>query len=170
MAGIELNTEIRDQVTSEVLDQIVRNMGSLRPALMEIGEHLQGSVEERFRTETDPEGQPWEPLSPLTLANKRNDKILTESGGPGLRGSIHYQVGSNSLEQGTNKIYGAIHQLGGTIRAKRAPALAIGRPGGAFALVKQVTIPARPYLGLSEDDRQAIDAILTRHTLPETAR
>jgi phage virion morphogenesis protein len=170
MAGIELNTQIRDEVTSEVLERIARNMGSLRPALLEIGEHLQGSVEERFRTETDPEGQPWEPLSPFTLANKRNDKILTESGGPGLRGSIHYQVGSNSLEQGTNKIYGAIHQLGGTIRAKRAPALAIGSPGGAFALVKQVKIPARPYLGLSEDDRQAIDAILTRQTLPETAR
>lgn len=170
MAGIELNTEIRDQITSDVLDQIVRNMGSLRPALLEIGEHLQGSVEERFRTETDPEGNPWEPLSEFTKANKRNDQILTESGGSGLRGSIHYQAGNHSLEQGTNKIYGAIHQLGGIIRAKRAPALAIGRSGGAFALVKQVEIPARPYLGLSDDDRRAIDAILTRHTLPETAR
>lgn len=168
MAGIELNTQIRDQVTSDVLEQIVRNMGSLRPALLEIGEHLQGSVEERFRTQTDPEGNPWEPLSPFTLANKRNNQILTESGG--LRGSIHYQSGSDTLEQGTNKIYGAIHQLGGTIRAKRAPALAIGRPDGEFALVKKVEIPARPYLGLSADDRRAIDAILTRHTLPETAR
>jgi phage virion morphogenesis protein len=170
MAGIELKAEIRGQVTSDVLEQIVRNMGSLRPALMEIGEHLQGSVEDRFRSETDPEGRSWAELAPLTLANKRNNLILTESGGPGLRGSIHYRVGSDTLEQGTNKIYGAIHQLGGTIRAKRAPALAIGRPGGAFALVKQVRIPARPYLGLSEDDRQAIDAILVRHALPDAAR
>ncbi len=170
MAGIALKTEIRDQVTSDALDQIVRNMGSLRPALLEIGEHLQGSVEERFRTETDPEGNPWEPLTEFTKANKRNNQILTESGGSGLRGSIHYQAGNHSLEQGTNKIYGAIHQLGGTIRARRAPALAIGRSGGEFALVKQVEIPARPYLGVSDSDRQAIDAILTRHALPETAR
>lgn len=169
MAGIELKAEIRDQVTSEVLDRIVRNMGSTRPALLEIGEHLQASVEERFRTETDPEGRPWAPLTDFTRANKRNDKILTESGGPGLRGSIHYRAGTDQLEQGTNKIYGAIHQLGGIIKAKRG-SLAIGRPGGEFALVKQVRIPARPYLGLSASDREAIDRILMRHAMPDLQR
>ena len=167
MAGIDLRTEVRDQITSDVLDQVVRNMGSLRPALMEIGEHLQGAVEERFRSETDPEGNPWEPLSDFTKANKRNDQILTESGGPGLRGSIHYRAGNDYLEQGTNKIYGAIHQLGGTIKAKGSGGLAIGRPSGAFAIVKQVKIPARPYLGLSDSDRQVIDEILARHALPQ---
>lgn len=101
MAGIELKHEIRDQITSDVLRQIERNMGSTRPALLEIGEHLQGSVEERFRTETDPQGRPWEPLTDFTKANKRGNQILTESGGAGLRGSIHYRVGSD-FEQGTN--------------------------------------------------------------------
>lgn len=166
MAGIELRHEIRDEQVAEMLGRMRRNVENLRPALLEIGEHLQGAVEERFRTETDPEGNPWEPLSAFTLANKRNDQILTESGGSGLRGSIHYQVGKNVLEQGTNKIYGAIHQLGGTIRAKGG-SLAIGRPDGAFALVKQVTIPARPYLGLSDEDRQVIDEILVRHAAPQ---
>lgn len=170
MAGIELKHEIRDQITSDVLRQIERNMGSTRPALMEIGEHLQGSVEERFRTETDPQGRSWEPLTDFTKANKRGNQILTESGGAGLRGSIHYRVGSDSLEQGTNKIYGAIQQLGGTIKAKRGGALAIGRPDGAFAVVKQVTIPAREYLGLSASDREVIDQILQRHALPADAR
>ncbi|UXF57484.1 virion morphogenesis protein [Chromohalobacter phage YPCBV-1] len=168
MAGIELKHEIRDEQVAEMLGRMRRNVENLRPALLEIGEHLQGSVEERFRNETDPEGNPWEPLSDFTKANKRNDQILTESGGSGLRGSIHYQAGRTSLEQGTNKIYGAIHQLGGTIRAKGG-ALAIGRPGGAFALVKQVTIPARPYLGLSDEDREVTDEILTRHALPSEA-
>ncbi|MCE8004231.1 phage virion morphogenesis protein [Billgrantia ethanolica] len=170
MAGIELRHEIHDQVTTDVLRQIERNMGSTRPALLEIGEHLQGSVEERFRTETDPQGRPWAPLSDFTKANKRGNQILTESGGAGLRGSIHYRVQDNALEQGTNKIYGAIHQLGGTIKAKGGGALAIGRPDGEFALVKQVTIPAREYLGLSVDDREVIDAILQRHALPPEAR
>ncbi|MAZ33392.1 MAG: phage virion morphogenesis protein [Thalassospira sp.] len=165
MAGIELKTDIRDRVTDEMFDQIIRNMGSLRPALLEIGEHLQGSVEERFRTETDPEGNAWTPLTAFTKANKRTDQILTESSGSGLRGSIHYTAGNDTLEQGTNKIYGAIHQLGGVIKPKNGSALAIGKPGGEFALVKQVTIPARAYLGLSDDDKQAIDAILARHAM-----
>lgn len=168
MAGITLNYDINDEQVAEMLGRMRENLQNLRPALLEIGEHLQGSVEERFRTETDPEGNPWEPLSDFTKANKRGDQILTESGSSGLRGSIHYRAGRDFLEQGTNKIYGAIHQLGGTIKA-RGGALAIGRPDGAFALVKQVTIPARPYLGLSDDDRQVIDEILQRHALPANA-
>ncbi|SFT73913.1 phage virion morphogenesis protein [Halomonas saccharevitans] len=164
MAGIALNVDINNEQVAEMLGRMRRNVENLRPALLEIGEHLQGAVEERFRTETDPEGHPWEPLSDFTKANKRNDQILTESGGAGLRGSIHYRAGRDTLEQGTNKIYGAIHQLGGTIRAKGG-SLAIGRPGGAFALVKKVTIPARPYLGLSDEDRQVIDEILGRYAL-----
>lgn len=170
MAGIEINTKIHDHIASDVIKRIIENMGSLRPALFDIGEHMQGSVEERFRTETDPHGNPWEPNTAFTKANKRNDQILTESGGPGLRGSIHYEVGTHSLEQGTNKIYGAIHQLGGVIKAKGGGALAIGRPGGAFALVKQVTIPQREYLGLSKEDRDIIEEILLRHALPPDAR
>ncbi len=169
MAGVEITTQIQDHIASDVLEQIIRNMGNLRPVLFDIGEHMQGSVEERFRTETDPHGRPWEPNTEFTKKNKRNSQILTESGGPGLRGSIHYQVGSDSLEQGTNKIYGAIHQLGGTIKAKGG-ALAIGRPDGAFALVKQVTIPQREYLGLSKDDRDIIEEILLRHALPPQAQ
>jgi len=170
MAGIEMRVDIHDEQIVELLSRIRRNIDNPRPMLLEIGEHLQGSVEERFRTETGPDGNPWEPLSEFTKANKRNDQILTESGGSGLRGSIHYQVNRTSLEQGTNKIYAAIHQLGGTIKAKGGGALAIGRPDGAFALVKQVTIPARPYLGLSDSDREVIDEILLRYALPPEAQ
>ncbi|CAM5520929.1 phage virion morphogenesis protein [Eoetvoesiella caeni] len=170
MAGIEIKTQVLDHVASDVLDRIIENMGNLRPVLFDIGEYMQGSVEERFRNETDPHGQPWEPLTEFTKKNKRGNQILTESGGSGLRGSIHYEVGSTSLEQGTNKIYGAIHQLGGTIKAKGGGALAIGRPGGAFALVKQVTIPQREYLGLSKEDRDIIDETLWRHALPPAAQ
>ncbi len=57
-------------------------------------------------------------------------------------------MGDGVLEQGTNKIYGAIHQPGGIIRAKNGGRLTIGNPKKAFAPFQQVEIPARPYLGL----------------------
>ncbi|WP_440130685.1 phage virion morphogenesis protein [Achromobacter pulmonis] len=63
-----------------------------------------------------------------------------------------------------------MHQLGGIIRAKNGGRLAIGNPKKAFALVQQVEIPARPYLGLSKEDRQVIEEILVRHALPPEAR
>ena len=171
MSGIELKADIRDRVTTDILKKIQRNMDNLRPALMEIGEHLQGSVEQRFRDETDPSGKDWEPLTAFTLANKRTSSILTESGGSGLRSSIHYSVSNDELVQGSNKIYAAIHQFGGIIRAKSGGALAIGKSGGKgeFALVRQVSIPARPYLGLSADDCRTIDAVLARYMQPDSA-
>lgn len=47
--------------------------------------------------------------------------------------------------------YALIHELGGTITAKAAKALAIQLPDGGVAFVKSVTIPARPYLRPSAD-------------------
>lgn len=42
--------------------------------------------------------------------------------------------------------YALIHELGGTIVATKAKALAIPQPDGSVRFVKSVTIPARPYL------------------------
>lgn len=33
--------------------------------------------------------------------------------------------------------------------------------GGSFVLAKQVTIPARPFIGLSDDNRQEIVDLVT---------
>jgi len=168
MAGASFKAEIRDEDVQRDLQRIMRNMGTTVPAMKDAGEYMQRSVSDRFRKEEDPEGRPWEPLSPFTLANKRNDKILTERGGPGLRGSIHYRAGEGVLEQGTNKIYGAVHQFGATIKPKSGKSLAIGSPKGRFALVGSVTIPARPYLGVSDEDRERIREIVLRHALSGT--
>lgn len=165
MAGATLRTRVDDEAIDRALSHMRRVAENPAPALKDIGEYLQRSVDDRFRSETDPQGRPWEPLSGFTKANKRNDKILTERGGPGLRGSIHYRVDGDTLEQGTNKIYAAIHQFGGTITAKSG-SLAIGDPKGAFALVKSVRIPARPYLGFSSEDSKEVERILQRHANP----
>ena len=47
--------------------------------------------------------------------------------------------------------YARIHELGGTITAKTAKALAIPLPDGGVAFAQSVTIPARPYLRPSGD-------------------
>jgi len=48
-------------------------------------------------------------------------------------------------------VYARIQELGGVIRPKRAQALAIPQPDGSVRLVKQVKIPARPYLRPAAD-------------------
>jgi phage gpG-like protein len=55
-------------------------------------------------------------------------------------------------------VYAAIHQWGGTIVPKTAPALFV--PG--YGTLRRVTIPARPYLGISSQDAADITAIAQR--------
>nr|WP_308700766.1 phage virion morphogenesis protein [Pseudoalteromonas haloplanktis] len=62
-----------------------------------------------------------------------------------LRDTFAYNVGDESLEFGTNMEYGAIHQFGGN--SDMIPRLA--------------AIPARPFLGLSQDDEKEVIEILS---------
>jgi HK97 gp10 family phage protein len=61
---------------------------------------------------------------------------------------------------GTNIIYARIHELGGTIKAKKGQYLKFFIKG-KFIQVKQVTIPARPYLTPAiEDNVTEIEKII----------
>ena len=105
---------------------------SLMPRL---GEYLLTSTQDRFKTQTDPDGQPWEALKHPSLKKKNQRKILTLDGF--LRKNLRYQVlGETTVQVGSNEPYAATHQYG------------------------RDAIPARPFLGLSAQDRQEIQAII----------
>lgn len=63
-----------------------------------------------------------------------------------LRRSIVEYHNGNSMEVGTNVVYGAIHEYGGIIRPKNGKYLTF-KKGNKFIRVKQVTMPARPFIG-----------------------
>jgi len=129
--------------------------------LGEIGETLLASTRQRFSTETDPSGRRWAPNSPATIASYlrrrggTGKKILTDSGM--LADSLRWQLtggfslgshrfgGGRGVSVGTNLVYGAMQQFGG--RKSQWPHL-------------WGDIPARPYLGLSDQDRVRIRAIM----------
>jgi phage gpG-like protein len=80
-----------------------------------------------------------------------------------LRASIAATpVTDNEVWIGTNVIYAAIHEFGGVIRAKNAPALFFfWEEKGVFVRTQQVTIPARPYLrpALLDNKAEILNAI-----------
>jgi phage gpG-like protein len=86
-----------------------------------------------------------------------------------LRGSVAYQVidGGAGVAVGVKRNYGnnvgpQVHQFGAIIRPRTKKALAIPMPDGSMRFVKQVAIPARPFLGLSEDDKTTVLDVLNR--------
>ncbi len=133
------------------------------PLLRQIGVYLVHSTHERFNAGTDPQGSPWKPLLPAYAAVKTGTGILIGSGmSGGLQGSITFDTGVDSVVWGSNKIYAAVHQFGAVIRPTKAKALRFFL-GPTLVIARQVTIPARPYLGLSAADDEEIAELAGRY-------
>lgn len=63
-------------------------------------------------------------------------------------------VNKDGAEVGTDRIYGAIHQVGGTIRTKNKPFL-VFKSGGKTWRVKSVKMPPRPFFPFTPDGQLA---------------
>jgi len=93
---------------------------SAKPLFEQLGRVLKTSTQLRFRNQRGPDGGAWEKS---WRARNEGGQTLSLSGR--LRRSITYQATNNSVAVGTNVLYAAIHQFGGTIRAKSGPFLSI---------------------------------------------
>lgn len=120
-----------------------------------MAEALRTSTRERFKAQKSPEGKAWQPS---IRAQSEGGVTLTETAA--LRNSIRATSNKTGFAVGTNLVYARPHQLGDegrkmTIRAKTSRGLRF-KIGGKWITKKQVTIttntPARPYLGISEED------------------
>jgi len=139
MTGISFELDAGDiNIAADKLDELA---GFQRHELLDmLGGMVAEQTKERIATEkTSPDGAPWKP-------NRRGGDILVLEGH--LLSSIDHQVSGNQAEVGSAMVYAAIHQHGGTIKAKSAKKLAFSA-GNQMFFVDSVDIPARPYLGLS---------------------
>lgn len=104
----------------------------LRPILNTIGHELTESTKTRIQDEKrSPEGEAWKPLEPGYAARKRQES----SGGilvyvGNLLQSITYNVSPTKVLVGSNEVYANRHQQ------------------------------TRPYLGVSDDDANAINQFI----------
>ena len=122
-----------------------------------LAEGARESTLERFKQSKGPDGRRWKTS---IRAAQEGGKTLIQSAQ--LRNSIHAKSDTSGFALGTNVKYAATHQFGEsgrTIRARKKKALRF-QVGGKWVTKKQVriTIPARPFLGLSEDDMQEMKA------------
>ena len=189
----EVRVDLKSREVSAALERLRLSLplgGDLSPAMRSMARVLKTGAQLRFRTATDPDGNPW-------LKSRR----VSEGGGQTLsltrrlRNSLTTAADQNTATVGTNVAYAAIHQFGGVIRAKRGPFLAIpitaaARSAGSprnmtglhvwqtlkgqfvmgtdkgivhFLLRRQVTMPARPFLGASDSDRAELLSVLQQH-------
>jgi len=138
MAGANIQIQVDDAQLLAALDNLIKAGTNMTPMFADIGEHLLLSHAERFDRQVDPDGVPWEPLSDAYQARKPKnaDKILVLD--DYLRGLLAYNPHADELEFGSNRVYAATHQFGDESRG----------------------IPARPFLGVSDEDGDEIIQIL----------
>lgn len=139
--------EVDDQEILAALRHLQQATGNLRPALLRIGEQLKESTQQRFSSKTSPGGQAWLGNSDLTIERKGRDFPLTDGGT--LGGTIDFQLfGDDGVDIGSPMEYAAMMQFGGT--------------KSEFSHLWG-DIPGRPFLGISEQDKIDILAIIQRH-------
>lgn len=157
MAGVILETTVvGSEAARRGFAQIARVMTNTTPLMGAIGTGLVSIRHDRFQRGSGPGGEAWAPLNPAYAAIKRGPGILRESGmRGGLMGSITRRASNDSVEVGTNKIYGAVHQFGATIRPVRAEKLRFRLMQGLVS-ADEVTIPARRYMDIDQDDEMLI--------------
>ncbi len=106
-----------------------------------IGALLESSTKRRIADEKSaPDGTPWVPWSEAYDDTREEHHSLLVGEGNLLDSVQNYSAGAEA-RVGTNLVYGAIHHFGGE---------EVGS-----------NIPARPYLGLSANDRAEIMALVT---------
>lgn len=175
--GIRLS--VSNDTVSATLDRIDRVADNPAAIMADIASFLVQRSEHHIETETGPDGK-WQPLSPRTAAKRS---------GRSRRGTAHMLRVSNRLYSsitgdssateaavGTNVIYAAVQQLGGTVQIPEREQeihLVKTNRGQRFArasakrsrsrVVKigahTITIPARPYLYLTDEDAAEIELI-----------
>lgn len=122
-----------------------------------LAEGVRESTLERFKQSKDPDGKKWKTS---IRASSENGKTLIQSSQ--LRNSINSVSDATGFAVGTNAKHAATHQFGEpgrTIRARKKKALRF-MVDGKWVSKKQVRIriPARPFLGLSDEDMREIKA------------
>lgn len=136
--------ELKADAVTGALDRAAALLDDMTPLMQDIGELLAASTKARFALGEAPDGSKWSANSPVTLTRKTDSRPLY--GPTGLLSSqIFHEASAAQVEVGSNRIYAAMMQFGGT--------------KAQFAHLWG-TIPARPFLGLSAEDETNIIATI----------
>jgi phage virion morphogenesis protein len=133
------------------INSAIKEWTDLTPHMRAIGDYLESITDERFDNQRAPNGRRWAALSPRYAKRKAKDPRKKKGAGilvltSRMRKDIKKKATKNSVELGIKD--GASNET-----KKKAAAHNYGAP--------KRNIPARPFIGLTNDDRKEILGILS---------
>jgi phage virion morphogenesis protein len=125
-----------------------------QPVMAAIGDALVASTRLRIDASKTPTGETFAPVV-------RGGKPLRDTSAH-IYNALHSRATNDAVVVGVPYAWARVHQFGAVIRAKNVPYLRFLIRGKGWASKKQVTITARPWLGISAFDSGNITDILRR--------
>lgn len=151
---IEFDTTQADALLREV----AANLSDMTPVMDQIGEVLINSTRARFDQGIAPDGTAWAPNTPATIARKGSAKPLIGQTRI-LSRTIFHAPRADGVSWGSSLIYSAVQQMGAGKGVFGQTSSGQSIPFG--------TIPARPFIGISDDDSTAIITALEAFLDPD---
>ncbi len=135
-ARLEVNWDMLD------LDVSLLSLGNKYDLLSQLSQSVVGQTKERFESKRAPDGHEWVGRSPAYLKTNPPGSTLVRGGF--LKDTITDQIYSPEVAVVGSKLsYAKVHQYGGK-----------GEFNG-----QQINIPARPYLGVSRENKATLRKI-----------
>ena len=138
-----IRIDFNDDEVQAMLAGLNRRFGDLRTLMNVLGDDLVRSTRDRMRRGETPEGAPFAPRPQTTLdiyARKKFSYGLPLNRSGDMIREISFFAGSDFVEVGSNERQAAVMQFGAAKRSFKGVS-----PWG--------NIPARPDLGLSDQDK-----------------
>lgn len=157
--AFSISFDLDDIRAQSAMARLAAASDDMMPFMDSVGQLLVDSAKERIGvTNLGPDGAVW-PQS--FRARLDGGKTLRQDGF--LLDSIARSPAPDHVLVGSNLPYAAVHQFGAVIRAKSAEGLSFTLADGSHHVVSQVTIPARPYIGISVEDEATIFDLVEVH-------
>lgn len=150
MTDFQVEVEISSPALLAMLQRLEAFGEDQRVVMDDLAEGLLNRTQDRFDTQTSPDGDTWAELTGAYKARKLRkgypETLLVMEGR--LRNELRPESGRDFAAVMTAALpYAAIHQFGGKAGMATGPA----------------AIPARPYMGASPDDMAWIERTVAEH-------
>lgn len=170
-----ISVDVRTQGSElERYQRVLETLGNreLKAELLDsIGAVVESQTRRRISDEKSaPDGTPWAPWSAGYAKGRHGNQSLLQAGG-GLLDSIEYQVQGDKVRIGSALRYAAVHQEGfdGAVAVSPHQRLINQAFGKALkfpvyqsvsGFARQMAIPARTFLGLSDDNQAELLTVI----------
>lgn len=171
--------EYEDREVLDYLNMLAVRIDDMTPAMHDIGQNLSETTQRRFDTSTSPDGDPWAPNTEVTILEYLGlyKSSFKKDGGESAKG-VARRGSKKPLIGDTGSLFSTIfHDAGRDFAVIGSPmeyaiTQQFGARQGQYGRDRRNhpipwgDIPARPFLGASEEDKRSILDIVQGYLKP----